>query len=87
MNSFLLTILQDLPELPEPYDLPAPGESMLDASSLWDIANLTDMVRSFRTIFALAEQNYILNAFVILGLIVLAVAWLSRFVGDREESV
>lgn len=87
MQYFFLIAFQDWPELPEPYELPTPGEGMLDASALWDLANLTDMIRSFRTVFALAEQNYVINAFVILGLIVLAVAWLSRFVGDREESV
>lgn len=76
-----------LPPIPEPFELPPPGQGLLDASALWDYANLTDMIRSFRTVFALAEQNYILNAFVILGLIVLAIAWLSKFVGGREESV
>lgn len=76
-----------MPPIPEPFPLPPPGEGMLDFSPLWDINNLIDMVRAFRTIFALVDQNYVFTVAIGMCLILLAVAWMASFVGSRDETI
>lgn len=73
--------------LPTPFPVPPPGEGDISMAALWDYDALSGMVSSFRTVFVLAEQNFIISAFIAMALILVAVWWAARFVGDREESI
>lgn len=83
MYTFFLTILQDIPQ---PFDIPAPGGGELDVSILWDYQVLYDALRAFRTVFAFAEQNYILQIFLGLGLIMIAARFFLTGKGYDESS-
>jgi hypothetical protein len=76
-----------MPPLPTPFPLPSPGSSPLDTSALWDINNLSALLSAFLTVFELAKQNYILIAFVVLGLIAVVIWWMTRFVGHRDRNI
>lgn len=76
-----------MPPLPTPFPLPAPGSSPLDTSPLWDYNNLSALLSAFMTVFELAKQNYILIAFVVLGLIAGVIWWMARFTGQRDYNL
>ena len=86
----LLTILQDpIIPIPPPFEIPAPGSGPLDMSELWAYENLYNAMRSFRTAIAFANQNLVLQIFVGIGLVSVAVRWLltgGRDNGSTEES-
>jgi len=71
LTAVFLILFQD--PIPPPFEIPAPGGGELDVSILWDYQVLYDAMRAFRTVFAFAEQNYILQIFLGLGLVMIAV--------------
>jgi hypothetical protein len=73
--------------IPTPFELPTPNPDLLDTSPLWDYSNLSGTLSAFQTVFELAKQNYVLTAFVVLGVIGLVVWWLSQFVADRGRNI
>jgi hypothetical protein len=74
--------------IPTPFPLPTPDPSAtLDTSPFWDVQNLSGAISAFQTIFEMAKQNYVVAAFVVLGLIALVIIWMSRFVGQRDSTI
>jgi hypothetical protein len=73
--------------IPTPFPIPTPNPDLLDTSQLWDYSNLSGTLSAFQTVFELAKQNYLLTAFVVLGVIGLVVWWLSQFVTDRGRNI
>lgn len=81
----LLTILQGPLPIPPPFEIPAPGSTPIDVSSIWDYENLYNMVRAFRTAIAFANQNLILQIFVGLGVLGMALHWVLTGGMDRPS--
>lgn len=83
MDLNLFDLLQGPVPIPPPFEIPAPGSGPIDVSSIWEYDNLYDMVRAFRTSIAFANQNLVLQIFIGLGLVSMAVRWL--LTGGRDD--
>lgn len=77
-----------MPPLPTPFPIPTPDPSQaIDVSAMWDVQNISGALSAFQTIWVLAQQNYLVTVFVVLGLMAFVVWWLGQFVGRRDENV
>lgn len=74
--------------LPGPYEIPPPLEGSEDLTNeLWEYENLVGMIAMFQTVFLLANKNYVVSAFLVMGSVLVAVVWLIDLVRRRQDNV
>lgn len=73
--------------IPPPFPTPVPNPDLLDTSPLWEYDNLAGTVSAFRTILIMADQNHVVTAFAVIGIIVIVIIWMSRLVSNRDSNV
>lgn len=73
--------------IPPPFPIPTPNPDLLNTSDMWSYENLSNAVSAFRTILIMANQYYVVTAFVVGAFIVVVIYWMAKHVGSREEQV
>lgn len=74
--------------LPGPANIPPPdpkAQGMTD--ELWDYANLRGMVSMLQSVWVLANQNFIINATITVGIFAMAILWIVATLRQRSSNL